>query len=87
MKKWEKMDIESLKILFINDLPLVILRYKISVLDLMLVFKNVNAICVEYLAWCGKQLNDPKRVHPSKDSVNDNQCTQNVLLNMNWDTV
>lgn len=44
------MDIESLKILFINDLPLVILRYKISILDLMLVFKNVNAICVEYLA-------------------------------------
>lgn len=47
------MDIESLKVLFIKVLLVVILRYKISILDLMLVIKNVPgkcAICVEYLA-------------------------------------
>lgn len=43
---------------------------------------QVNAICVKYLAGCGKQFNYFKRVYPSKNNVKDNQCTQNVLLNI-----
>lgn len=46
------MDIEFFKIVCIKVLLVVILRYKISIFDLMLVIKNVLGkcvICVEYL--------------------------------------